>query len=158
MCSVIRAKIPVGLSVSGILNWPSSNSSWMPYKPPVFSPNDILEAYHGKYFDKLGNKERFPDDEIIRRTQKYLLEKDSEPVTVKKQEKPEPKEEKVKKEAPAYLTENARKIYDSLSDEPMHIDEIIGCCGLSTEKTLSAITELEIYGLVTQLSGRRYKI
>jgi predicted Rossmann fold nucleotide-binding protein DprA/Smf involved in DNA uptake len=40
----------------------------------------------------------------------------------------------------------------------MHIDEIIGCCGLTTEKTLSAITELEIYGLVTQLSGRRYKI
>ncbi len=125
---------------------------------PVFSPNDILEAYHGKYFDKLGSKERFPDDEIIRRTQKYLLEKDSQPVTVKKQQKPEPKEEKVKKEAPAYLTENARKIYDSLSDEPMHIDEIISCCGLSTEKTLSAITELEIYGLVTQLSGRRYKI
>ena len=125
---------------------------------PVFSPNDILEAYHGKYFDKLGKKERFPDDEIIRRTQKYLLEKDSEPVPVKEQEKAEPKEEKVKKEAPSYLTENARKIYDSLSEEPMHIDEIIGCCGLSTEKTLSAITELEIYGLVTQLSGRRYKI
>ena len=82
---------------------------------PVFSPNDILEAYHGKYFDKLGKKERFPDDEIIRRTQKYLLEKDSEPVTVKTQENPEPKEEKVKKEAPAYLTENARKIYDSLN-------------------------------------------
>ncbi len=125
---------------------------------PVFSPNDIIEQYHTKFFDKLGHKERFPDDEIIRRTQKYLMEKDNEPVTIKEQKKPEPKVEKIKKESPAYLTENAKKVYDSLGDEPMHIDEIIGCCGMTTEKTLSAITELEIYGLVTQLSGRRYKI
>ena len=57
------------------------------------------------------------------------------------------------------LTGDQRKIAEVLdSNTPMHIDEIIGCCSLTTEKTLSAITELEIYGLVTQLSGRRYKI
>lgn len=125
---------------------------------PVFSPNDILESYHARFFEKLGHKERFPDDEIIRRTQKYLLEKDEPSVAVAEEKKPEIKQEKVKKEAPAYLTENAKKVYDFLGDEPKHIDEIISCCTLTTEKTLSAMTELEIYGLVTQLSGRRYKI
>lgn len=42
--------------------------------------------------------------------------------------------------------------------EPVHIDEITMGCNLSTDKILSAISELEIYGLVTQMSGRRYKI
>ncbi len=127
---------------------------------PVFSPNDILESYHTRYFEKLGNKERFRDDEILRRTQKYLMENEALPVVekVKEQPKPEIKAEKVKKEAPAYLTENAKMVYDFLGEEPKHIDEIISSCGLTTEKTLSAITELEIYGLVTQQSGRRYTI
>lgn len=125
---------------------------------PVFSPNDILESYHAKYFDKLGHKERFPDDEIIRRTQKYLTEKDNQPVVTTEQEKTVVKEEKAKKVAPEYLTENAKKVYDFLGEEPKHIDEIINSCGRTTEKTLSAITELEIYGLVTQHSGRRYTI
>ncbi len=125
---------------------------------PVFSPNDILESYHARYFDKLGNRERFPDDEIIRRTQKYLLETENEVVTEKPQEKAVEKAVKTKKEAPAYLTETAKIVYDFLDEEPRHIDEIINNCGETTEKTLSAITELEIYGLVTGLSGRRYKI
>ncbi|MBQ8765528.1 MAG: DNA-processing protein DprA [Clostridia bacterium] len=128
---------------------------------PVFSPNDIIELYHARFFEKLGHKERFPDDEIIRRTQKYLLEKDSEPeALVKEKCKAEPvkKEVKVKKDAPSYLTANAKRVYDFLDENPKHIDEIINSCGMATEKTLSAITELEIYGLVTQQSGRRYII
>ena len=40
---------------------------------PVFSPNDILEEYYSEYYDKIVDKTRFPDDEIIRRAQKYLL-------------------------------------------------------------------------------------
>ena len=126
---------------------------------PVFSPNDILETYHSRYYDKLVNKKRFCDDEVLRRTQKYLTDEEA-PVVEEEAEQPktELREEKVKKDAPAYLTENARRIYDFLSAEPVHIDEIISACGLTTEKTLSAITELEIYGLVTQHSGRRYTI
>ena len=125
---------------------------------PVFSANDILEAYHTRYFDKLGYKERFPDDEIMRRTQKYLTEKDEQNVAAKEQEKLVAKPVGTKKDTPAYLTENAKKVYDSLGGESKHIDEIINSCGMTTEKTLSAITELEIYGLVTQQSGRRYII
>jgi hypothetical protein len=97
-------------------------------------------------------------DEIIKRAQKYLTAQEIQ--KEEKVEKPKVVEvtEKIKKKAPDYLTDNAKKVYDFIGNEPVHIDEIINHCGMTTDKTLSAITELEIYGLVTQLSGRRYKI
>ena len=125
---------------------------------PVFSPNDILESYYFRYHTKFKDKERFADDEIIKRAQKYLANQEAQPTERKEQPKVEKVAEKVKKDAPDYLTDNAKKVYDFIGNEPIHIDEIINKSGLTTEKTLSAITELEIYGLVTQLSGRRYKI
>ncbi len=125
---------------------------------PVFSPNDILESYYFRYHTKFKDKERFADDEIIRRAQKYLANQEVQPTERKEQPKVEKVTEKVKKDAPDYLTDNAKKVYDFIGNEPIHVDEIINKSGLTTEKTLSAITELEIYGLVTQLSGRRYKI
>ena len=124
----------------------------------VFSPNDILEEYCYKFYDKLNIKERFPDDEIIRRTQNYLEEKQAEKTVVKEENQKSQPQKLVKKPAPSYLTENALKVYDFIGAEPVHIDEITMGCNLSTDKILSAITELEIYGLVTQMSGRRYKI
>ncbi len=123
---------------------------------PVFSPNDILEAYYFRYPDVFKGKERFADDEIIRRAQKYLTNEDAQRIDIITQAVPVKKS--VKKDAPDYLTDNARKVYYFLGENPSHIDEIINRCGMTTDKTLSAITELEIYGLVTQLSGRRYKI
>ena len=122
----------------------------------VFSPNDILEEYCYKFYDKLNIKERFPDDEIIRRAQGYLEQKQAEKIVEKSETSKTPPV--VKKTAPSYLTENALKVYEFIGENPVHIDEITIGCNLSTDKILSAITELEIYGLVTQMSGRRYKI
>ncbi len=124
---------------------------------PVFSPNDILESYYSRFFDKLGNIKPFPNDEILRRTQKYLTETNTRKNQVAETKKTTERNVTVKKDAPDYLTDNAKKVYDFLSTDPKHIDEIINGCGLTTEKTLSAVTELEIYGLIQQLSGRRYK-
>lgn len=124
----------------------------------VFSPNDILEEYCYRFYDKLNIKERFPDDEIIRRAQGYLEAKQAENSVVKTEVKPENPKPSLKKEAPSYLTPNARKVYEFIGNEPVHVDEITLSCELGTDKILSAITELEIYGLITQLSGRRYKI
>ena len=121
---------------------------------PVFSPNDILDVYYAQHFDKLGNVKPFPNDEILRRTQGYLTKNSAPKNHATVVEKPVA----TKKSAPDYLTESAKIVYDFLDDQPKHIDEIINGCGLTTEKTLSAVTELEIYGLVQQLSGRRYKI
>ncbi|MCH5191821.1 MAG: DNA-processing protein DprA [Oscillospiraceae bacterium] len=129
----------------------------------VFSPNDILEEYCNRYFDRLNIDDRFPDDEIIKRAQKYLTQKKPEKTANPKVEKSTKKEDKltvntVKRETPQYLTKNAAEVYGVIGDEPLHVDEIISICGLSAESALSALTELEIYGLAVQLSGRRYKI
>ena len=128
---------------------------------PVFSPNDILEEYCYRFFDKLNNTTRLPDDEIMKRAQGYLLSDDFK----KEEKKEEPKtkaepviETTVKKSAPKYLTPNALKVYELISEEPIHVDEITYKCNFSTGETLSALTELEVYGLVAQISGRRYKI
>lgn len=125
----------------------------------VFSPNDILEEYYSEYYDKIVDKTRFPDDEIIKRAQKYLSKSKTEPQenTAVKQNKTE-KHEKVKKSTPDYLTEEAKKIYAVLNENPKHVDLLSEECGLTTPQTLSALTELEVYSLAQALSGRRYTI
>lgn len=127
---------------------------------PVFSPNDILEEYYSEYYDKIVDKTRFPDDEIIRRAQKYLLkpkQETAEKISANVNEKKE-KREAVKREVPDYLTEEAKKIYAVLTNEPTHVDLLSEQSGLTVAQTLSALTELEVYSLVTALSGRRYTI
>lgn len=127
---------------------------------PVFSPNDILEEYYSEYYDKIVDKTRFPDDEIIRRAQKYLLkpkQETAEKISANVNEKKE-KREAVKREVPDYLTEEAKKIYAVLTNEPAHVDLLSEQSGLTVAQTLSALTELEVYSLVTALSGRRYTI
>ncbi len=130
----------------------------------VFSPNDILEEYCYRFFDKINNENRFPDDEIIRRAQKYLK---TDGFCNEGEEKPKAKSSKsvekivsavTKKPAPDYLTDEAKKVYGLIGAEPLHVDEIAFKCNLPSGKTLSSLTELEVYGFVSQISGRRYKI
>lgn len=130
----------------------------------VFSPNDILEEYCYRFFDKINNENRFPDDEIIRRAQKYLTtegfcqEGKENPKSAPKKKVENSNPAPTKKDAPKYLTEEAKTVYAYLGAEAVHVDEIAYKCNLNTENTLSALTELEIYGLASQISGRRYKI
>lgn len=132
---------------------------------PVFSPNDILEEYYADYYDRIVDKERFSDDEIIRRAQKYLSEnrfeiykeKDSGKDTVKKSLKQEDSAAE-KKSAPDFLTQSAKIIYDLLSSEPKHVDLLSEESKLTIQQTLSALTELEVYSLAKQCTGRRYII
>jgi len=60
--------------------------------------------------------------------------------------------------APNYLTKSQLLIYNVLSDKPVGVDEICGASGLMINEVLSAMTELEIYGLATALPGRKYTI
>lgn len=127
----------------------------------VFSPNDVLEEYCAKFFDRLNIDDRFPDDEIIKRAQKYLTQKQPNEIKSAKSEKSPKKDDTTKintakKETPPYLTKNAAAVYEIIGGTPFHVDEIISVSGLSAESALSALTELEIYGLAVQLSGRRY--
>jgi DNA processing protein len=60
--------------------------------------------------------------------------------------------------APNYLTKSQLLIYNVLSDKPVSVDEISDTSGLMINEVLSAMTELEIYGLATALPGRKYTI
>lgn len=123
---------------------------------PVFSPNDILEEYISDYFDRLHAEDRFPDDEIIRRAQKYLMMPEENTQKPEKPKKPKIPQAK-KRPAPEKLSEKAATVYNIVGTEPVHVDDIKDRSGLTVNETLSALTELEIYGLVAQTSGRQYK-
>lgn len=57
----------------------------------------------------------------------------------------------------ADVSENAKKIYEVLKNETMHIDDIALRVNLPVAKVLSAATELELIGLITSAPGRHYK-
>ncbi len=56
------------------------------------------------------------------------------------------------------LDANAKTVYDLLLEGPMHIDELMKKSGsLSIGQMFSAITQLEINGLITSDSGKKYR-
>ena len=61
--------VPVDLISSSFLG---TNQLIQSGATAVFSPNDILETYYARYYDKLGNVKSYEADEIIIRIQKYL--------------------------------------------------------------------------------------
>lgn len=54
------------------------------------------------------------------------------------------------------LTDSASAVYDTISDIPIHVDDIKLKTNLGINKILIALTELEINGLIVSQSGRRY--
>lgn len=134
---------------------------------PVFSPNDVLEEYCSKYFDRINDKNRLPDDEIIKRAQAFLKDENFLKEETRKIDTPKEKRVnevrvtpplKTKKSPPDYLTENARKVYDVIGFEPRHVDLLSEESGLPINETLSSLTELQIYGLVKETEGRQYTV
>ena len=54
------------------------------------------------------------------------------------------------------LTEDERKIYNALSDEPVHIDDIIGTAGQESAKTVKILLNLQLKKLIQEVPGKRY--
>jgi len=65
-------------------------------------------------------------------------------------------EKELKKEKIFTLSEQEQKIYQLLSAEPAHIDGIAKESELSTPQALSLLLNLELKGLVRQLSGKNF--
>ena len=61
-----------------------------------------------------------------------------------------------KTEAPSYLTENQRRIFELLGEEPVSADRIVEQTGLPVPVVLANLTQLEIFGLVRTHPGRRF--
>jgi DNA processing protein len=54
------------------------------------------------------------------------------------------------------LTEDERRIYNALSDEPMHVDDIIGKAGLERAKAAKALLNMQLKKLIQEVSGKRF--
>ncbi len=64
----------------------------------------------------------------------------------------------VKKELGDDVSPEAKQIYNVLSAEPMHIDDIVRATQLRMNIVLSSMTELELIGVVELTSGKNYKL
>ena len=59
---------------------------------------------------------------------------------------------------PEGLSSDAKTVYNILTEETVTVDTITEHSGLDVSKVLTAVTELEIYGLVTGHPGRKFSI
>lgn len=110
---------------------------------PVFNAMDVLEEY----------AERFPD----------LLDIDKIETTLKTENqraKPIPEKEQVfeKPTVSQEISDKARLVCDAFTKEIMQADELILSTGLSAVEFMSAMTELELLGVIEPLAGKNYKI
>lgn len=115
---------------------------------PVFSANDILDEYAGRFVGKI---RKIAAGEFAQSVE--IPQENSE-------KKLEPIKEEVKKEkqpAPLNLSAEAQMVYEFiLSDVPTRVDELIEKTGLPNRKVLVCLTELEMAGIVECLVGRKY--
>ena len=113
---------------------------------PVFTALDIVEEYYYRYPDRLSIENA--DVPLSSALQEYTAAKEN--IITKPTVKAEPKP------LPAGAGENAKSVYNAIDGET-DLDEIVTESGLSIQKALSAITELEMYGVIEMLPGRKYK-
>lgn len=110
---------------------------------PVFNAMDVLEEY----------AERFPD----------LLDIDRIETTLKTEahrSKSAPKKAQTfeKPIVSQKISDKARLVCDAFNKEIMQADELILSTGLSAVEFMSAMTELELLGVIEPLAGKNYKI
>ncbi|MDI6851017.1 MAG: DNA-processing protein DprA [bacterium] len=66
------------------------------------------------------------------------------------------KPQKVKKDFSESLTEQEKKVFEKISHEPKHFDELVSLTGLIVPDLLSILFQLEIKGLISELPGKFY--
>ncbi|MBR3789877.1 MAG: hypothetical protein IKJ86_07800, partial [Clostridia bacterium] len=70
----------------------------------------------------------------------------------------QPNQVNVKKSLDESYSEEAKKVYSVLNENPTHIDDILRQTSLKMSDVLSALTELELMGDVKQTEGKKYSI
>ena len=126
---------------------------------PVFSALDILEEYTGFFPGvlKLGGLE----DSLSRvkvkpggfgNTGRATAQRKDSPANAAIPNKP------VRRSLPEDTEENTRLVYEKLTPEPTHIDDLVRATGLDPSRVLAALTELELTGYTELTSGKRYAL
>ncbi|MDF2567126.1 MAG: protecting protein DprA [Oscillospiraceae bacterium] len=122
----------------------------------VYHPSDILLQYYLSYAHKLDVEKILNSIKDQKQVSYTELKVSDEKSTYNKNADSERKHERQKPNLPDGLDENALRVYEVLDFEPIHIEEISLKTGLSMDKLLSVLTELEIVGVVSSYSGRRF--
>lgn len=135
---------------------------------PVFSAMDILSEYEYLYGDLIdfskANIALTGIPYVEYRKKKSSEQKITETKTNKEPKEKIKKEKKaqettvVKKELDDSFSSDAKAVYSVLSETPTHIDDVLRQTSLKMSDVLSAITELELMGFVTQTEGKNYII
>lgn len=122
----------------------------------VFTPSDVLSEYSYEYSEYLNIK---GIDDFFSST-KYInyQKKSGTKHKVNQAEKQPEKPFENKASLPQTASEDAKNIFTLLSENAIHIDEISEKASINIQKTLCALTELEMYGCARQIEGKRYVI
>ena len=108
---------------------------------PVEADNVPKEAYTLK-------KAEAPQEEEIPLKAEPAAKK-----TKQKEKTPPVKEEKTVKEIPDFVGEDAKKIYSVLLNGKTDVNNLVDVTGLPVRAVLTAVSELEIFGLIRNLPG-----
>lgn len=125
---------------------------------PVFSAEDILSEYDYKYGD-LYDKEKasLPLNKLTYvEYRKPKAEKTK--VTELIKEENIVAEVKVNKTPPEGVSRDAKAVFGALTNGEKHIDDIVRATDLKMNIVLSSLTELELFGAVQQMPGKKYKL
>ena len=129
---------------------------------PVFSALDVLSEYEFLYSDFIDfQKAAKPLSEVPYVDYKSKKKKAQGSVQ-QSTPQPQPTEKPVMAPTKTDVSNDAsceaQKVYDVLSNEPMHIDDIVRVTNLRMNVVLSSLTELELLGVCELVSGKKYKI
>ena len=116
---------------------------------PVTCAADILEEYEYKYLDRI---------EMSKLRLEPRAVKKSESSKAEVSEKAEKAEKKVpqRRELPPEMSEESKRVYAVLEGEAKSTDDISAESGLPFHTVASALTELEIYGMVRSFPGNSF--
>ncbi len=141
-------------------NYEGSNQLISEGAKPVFSAKDIIpwakvkknsEPKTGKPFEKIdleasSYKKRGKKKTSVKEKTERIIEKDEKII------------EKSEKNTPETISKNAEIVYNIMSDGICDSDSIIRESGLEVRKVLSALTELEMDGVIVKINSDSYRL
>ena len=141
----------------------------------VMQPEDLLEEYRGLFGSRLLDEapslpERREGPRVSscsgKREESHASFRPGKREGPRTSSRPGKREEprasspvgETRREPPSYLTEEQRKIYNMLSEQKVTSEYIVGKTGYTISVVLSALTELEIYGLLKSYPGNLFSL
>ena len=124
---------------------------------PVLTAADVLEEYYPLFTQKIDLEAAANIKSGSKDYTDALEEINSAAKNPKPTKKEAPKEQPVK-QLDIPLPDGAKAVYESIKAPEFTVDEAVVWSGMDPSSVLSALTELEIFGLISSLPGGRYKI